>query len=770
MCRLRRALPLIIICSISTPVFSQSLEEIVVTAQKREQNLQDTALSISAVNAEQMDLLNITDGSRLEILVPGFTWGEGGSNAWPSIRGINTPSQEVNLDPSIAFFTDGIYKSRIRQAKFGFVDMERVEVLRGPQGTLFGRNSTGGAVSMITKKPTDEFEGSIDVTLGSFALTKATGILNVPFSETLQGRFVLDSETMDGYVDNIGPGQDVQDRDSFFGRASLLFTPNDTVEIIARLSTYDSSRVGGGPFAYKRLGVPYIAFDDSTAGRSIAGSPLYVNVRATPSDGIPDFTTPDGTMIDVGRPVNRDPYTIDTDFADSDRSDFTDGSIQATFDLGSTVLTYLGSYSAFNSLPEDDLDKTSTATTGLTTDQSVAFLQDINTSTHEIQLASNTDASWEWVVGAYYLKDDLYENFSVTLENIPLTVVDRRNQVDVDSLSFFGQASWRLTDAFRLTLGGRHSEDEKDFLQTDRCTTCPGGRGITADIDGAKFDRFTWRVAGDYRFNDDMLVYGAVATGFRSGGFTRDVDDPATLRDDSIVESEKNISYEVGMKSELMDNRLRLNVAAYYTEIEDQQVSTVIIIPGTVTGQSSLANAGETSALGLEVELQAALGNDWFVYGTLAFNDAEYDKFFTNGLSGTDGNPDFDDLLDGVLDGGVELAGNKPPRAPEITFAATVGRNIQLASGILTPALTLQYSDEFYNTFYNTSIDRQPSYTKFDARIAYESADGKWGLSAYGQNLSDEAVMSRGTLGARRDYFVAYALPRNYGVKFNLNF
>lgn len=740
----------------ASPAFAQ-LEEVVVTAQRRTESLQQVPASVTAITEEELRSFNIEDSGRLELVTPGLVWGNsGGSRAWPTLRGISTGNGEANGEPSVAFFIDGIYKSRSMQANAPLVDVERVEVLRGPQGTLFGRNSTGGAINVITRKPDLEATSySGDLTVGNFANFKLDGVLNVPLNDSWGLRLAARRHTRDGYLENIGPGPDFMDEDLTFGRLSLLYDGGGPLEAQFKFGYRRVDRAGGGAFTAKVLGQSY---DTSIPGRSIFGSPVFINPRI--SDGIPDINV-GGVPTDVGVPVIEDPFTIATNFPVSETVDSLDASLEVTYDFGGVTFRSLTGFADYSHQPTGDNDY-SPFTAIL--NRADSLTGEAETFQQELQLLSNGDGPWDWVVGAFFMQDEVFEIFSIQqfdATNTPAPVFpspsggttsfvfDRRTNTDIDSLAFYGQTSYSFTDQFRMTVGGRWSSDDKDYRLREFGFL--GVLGFNPDLDvGETFDDFTWRVGGEYFVNDDSMWYGSISTGFRSGGFNRILDNPISPNDERTFDSEEVTAYEIGTKNTLMDGRMRLNLAAFYQELDDQQVSTVVSVAGT--GQSGFFNAGATDVSGLEAELQFQATDQWYLFGTLTLLDAEYKEFLASGFAG-----------DGGL---VDVAGNEPSRSPGVRATLAAAYEYSLQNGAtLTPFLSAQFSSSYHNTFFNTSIDEQDSFVKLDARLTYLTADDRWRVEAFVENATEEEVQSYGVFGGSNAYFVNYLAPRTYGLR-----
>jgi len=737
------------------PVTAAQLEEVVVTAQRREESVQDVPVSISAISGDSLDNLNITDPGRLELLTPGLNWGNAtGGRSWPTLRGVDTANGEANGEASLAYHLDGVYKSRTAQANAPLIDVERIEVLRGPQGTLFGRNATGGAINVVTRAPsTEDIDYGGEISLGNYSAFRVDGYLNVPFSDKTAGRVAFRREVRDGYTENIGPGNDNNDEDIGYIRGAIKHTEADW-DATLRLTYYNRDRNGSGGFTPDVRGQNY---DFSIPGRSVFGQALQVNPRVL--DGIPE-TNVNGTPTDLGVPPPDDVWTINNDTNASEETENIEVAFELNYDLGPVRLKSLTAYTDFQFEPFADNDFTACCPTtnddiGALTAGSEAFQQ-------EVHLASDMpDSPLEWVVGAFYFRDDVSETFSIQ-RLLPGTalpapgggttdfVFDRRTETDLRSYAFFGQGTYKVTDNFQFTGGARYTVDKKEYKLREFGFL--GTIGFNPDLDiEEEFDEVTWRIGAEYFVGDGAMLYASRSTGFRSGGFNRFLDDPATPQNEVIFDSEIITAYELGWKFDnLFDGRLRLNGAVFYQEIEDQQVSTVISVAGT--GQSGFDNAGATEIYGVELDWLAAPTDAWYVAGTLTWLEAEYQEYEAAGFAADVGL--------------VDLAGNRTPRAPEWKFTLNTGYEIPVANvGTFTPGLSLVYSDSFFTTQFNTPIGEQDSYTKLDLRLSWDSPDEHWMAELFVQNVTNEEIISYGTFGGSNAFFANYDPPRMFGLR-----
>lgn len=708
-----------------TPVGAQNsanadaieLEEIVVTAQRRAENLQEVPLAITALDRERLQRAGITSPERLEFVAPNVVFAQSGADNRISIRGVSSTGIEVNADPVVGIFSDGIYQSRSSQALAGFVDMERVEVLRGPQGTLYGRNTTAGSINLISRAPEDEFGYSVEGVIGDFDHTGVRGHVNVPVNDAVALRFAGLRETRDGWAKNLFRENDTNnDEDQVYVRGTARVDVSDRLRLVFRASYWDQGGQGSGFNAYKILGQ-----QESFDGPSNPGNPF-----AGFSTGLAD---PDGNPAD--------PYEFSNDIKARRDIEQAQASLTLSYEFDGVTFTSISAHNNFNRFTRQDSDFSELDIFD------VDVLQDVQTFTQEIQVSSNESGAVGWVVGAFYLDDNVDELFVVrNLSQGFLTpilgpfLINRSGRATTSSLAVFGQTSFNIGDRTRLTLGGRWTSDDKDISV----------RNLGTEIDNSDdFSETTWRVAIDHDLSERTLLYGYVATGFKSGGFNLNVD--------SAFEPETVTTAELGLKVTL-PARGFINLAGFYSDFDDLQVNS--FDPETIS--SFLRNAAKAEVMGIEVEGELRPGRSWILSGSLSYQDATYEDFVVD-----------DPFAAGV--NLVDLSGRNLPRAPDVSAKLAVSRDIDLgAAGTLRPLVQFSYFGENYQTEFNQPLDRQSSYTKTDLRLFWESDDSKFSAQFFITNLEDEAVLISGVYGPGSGLFANYSAPRTYGVRFGVNY
>jgi iron complex outermembrane receptor protein len=588
--------------------------EIIVTAQRREENLQDVPISVSAFSAEEIAEKGLTDVSRLEGLVPGFTFGRSGVDARPAIRGVRTESVDVNADTTIGMFVDGIYQSRASQATLGFIDLERVEVQRGPQGTLYGRNTFGGNISIVSARPdTSKFSGGGDFTFGANNQVRVTSYLNAPLGEAAALRVAGGYEKSNGWVKNVNPtGGNLFDDDNGYVRASLLVKPSDNLTATFKVDYAKRGGNGGSAFGYKLVGS---YFDVPSNQQLFNATPIILNTRGGNRDGIIDAPLPTDQGIPLFAAGN--PYLINNDFRGSLKLRNTGLSANIAYDFGGVTLKSITGYSDFKTTRTQDTDFSSSQ---IGADYQFTSAKTIS---QELQLVSNDSGPLEYVIGAYFFHDKLNGTF-INEQFVQIVPGDTRPpavrqaggfyqefRAKTESLAGYAQASYAITDKLKLTGGIRYTNDKKDFqfananevlpfvagapvttaitLATGNIpaasfgvqgapTNCtyvtiplpqPGFRCLPADttrfvgatFNTATFNKVTWRVGLDYQVNDDSLLYASASTGFSSGGFNGSQAAAALGR--STFAPQTVTAYEIGSKNRFADDTVQLNLSAY---------------------------------------------------------------------------------------------------------------------------------------------------------------------------------------------------------------
>lgn len=551
------------------------LAPVTVTARKKEESALSAPLSVSAFTGEQLEAQGVVSFDQVLSTVPnaGQSGGIGGGlQGLISIRGISTLVRFVGLETGVGFYVDGVYTGRPENFNQDLIDIERIEVLRGPQGALFGKNTIAGAVNIITKTP-DEFEAQAELSAGNYNLFQGRAGISGPIVEdTLFGSLSASYTSREGYVENAGVGGDLDNADLTTYRGKLRWTPSANTE--------------------------FILAADALIDR---GNPAF-------------FEVTDVAFLDD--PSEATPFTVNSDQPNFLDRDVWGASLTANVDIGSGTWTTVAAHrdTSFDAGLDDDK---------LPVRFFVDFFgSDTSFSSLETRYAGQLNDRVDYVAGLYYFTQeaDNLSNFALGdfLTGVPGVEppIDLTSSVDTDSIAAFFNFDIALTDALSLELGGRYVEEEKDATHVQDDMT--GIFGSTSFARSRTDDDFSPTVSLSYEAQAGYTLYGRYAEGFKSAGFNTDF---VSAGSNLEVEPEKARSFEIGFKSPLFDNRAQLNLAAFTTEYEDLQLSQI------AGAGVSLNNAAEAEISGVEADLTAVIGEFWDLNASLGLLDATYDDF-----------------------------------------------------------------------------------------------------------------------------------------------
>lgn len=723
------------VCLVCAPTLSAqeansppSLEEIIVVAEKRNESLQDLSQAVTAISSNDLDNKNISSFIDLSAIAPGVTVSNNeGFKTVISIRGVgNEANQNATANPSVSYHADGIYIASPFALQTDFIDVERIEVLRGPQGTLFGQNSTGGAINVISKKPSfEEVGGKTDLTLGSDNLFKLRGTLNIPLSEKLATRTSASWVQQDGFTENIynGPslddpsttftGQDLDDTNNFSFRTDWLYQANENLSL--------------------RFLAQY--FNEDSNGAAIKG-------------------------LDDPTPGNRQ---LSQDTESSYELDSQIYGLIAEYDIGGATIKSLTSYQKDDITIKRDNDRHSFLTNpeiqisefDPETNLQTTFTQEFNVISNE-RLFDKVD----WLFGVFYLNTDIeitireeldvdrdgdLGGFALTNPEIFFPGNDRGFISDSnpvrESISVYGQTTFYASEAFRVITGLRYTDDEVESTVANFFTDSPAFiNPTTKDVTG--------RFAIEYDLGENALVYGSYTRGLKPGGtnLTFSVGDDALVRES--FEDETIDAYEIGLKTQFLDNRIRANISAFYYDYSNLQFQA----SDFNEFGSGVANIPESEIIGVELELKALLGDQFSIDLKMAALDSEISDDFL----ALDNRLLIEDvfLADGVTAAREEihgptrdvagflqnLNGNELAKTPGLTADLTLSYENQISSGAFIGA-NIQYTYRGsleQRVFNNPEVDSVDSYDTLNATVSYDTEDGKWGYDLLAFNLTDE--------------------------------
>ena len=736
---------------------AEALEEIIVTARKQEESLQDVPISIQAIGGEQIAEQGIVDLQQLAPYTPNFSYIQAaGASDLYFMRGLGTFGSGIHFEPSVGQVFNGYFSTRSRLGRSALIDVAQVEVLKGPQGPVIGKNTSLGAINITSNKPTDEFEALISSQYNFEASEgfEIEGMVSGPISDSVRGRAVVNYRDTDGWVTNSVTGDDLQQSEDLTARFMLDIDLSDTVtaEIMYQRTDFDrqgKGRVIGGCLEFQPpAGPPHSIARAESIGFD-CGGPSDRNSTA-------DLRrlTPDGAVFN-----SREPFTIESDLI----------GLTLTAEFGDITFTSLSAYTSY------EVDDTFSGDQRSDERVSIENTEDYEQFYQEFRLNGSTGSgSLDYVAGLMYFTGDLdaTQSFHAIAAVIgpPVPAINpavSRNEFqhsETDSLAAFGEIDFHLNDQFTLTLGARVTDEDRDgskaqivgevytsdlnnapvacntpTVPLSVCTMGDDGMTPGAPITGSISDtNVSYNVALQYAVDDNNQYYLSTATGFKSGGFDlRGAGNPANF----IFSDEESTNFELGGRHMLMDGTFRFNWTIFHTEVDDLQVSA----NDPVLIQQVVASADATSE-GIEVDLLWATPMDGLTLNFVAaYTDAEYDRFIGSCyLSQVEtGTGCFNvGISAGQRSGVQDLAGKRLPLAPE--FSSVLGAEYTMPAGDMELTFSAKYLHSG-NQF--MSIERDPlgfqgSRDRIDASIVLASmaGDHPWTLALIGRNLTDEIV------------------------------
>ncbi len=742
----------------AAPVLAE-IEEIVVTATKREESIQDVPISISAYSGDFLEKSDIKTLQDLSLYAPNFTFATSSqpTNARIIVRGIGSVGNSA-IETSVGVFVDGVYYPRPGSVIGNLLDIQAAEVLRGPQGTLFGRNTAAGALNITTRDPVDTFGGYVQAGIGDFGAYSMEGVVNTPFSDSVAGRLAVKYAERDGYGFNTLTNEEIGERDDLTLRAKLGFDISDT--------------------AYGKITVDYNEVN--------TGGQILEILEGTES---PVF---DGTLTALfgQNATTADGYdmVINQDHQDSVKDEQWGIAAHLDFEIGGMTLKSITSYRDWEAtnresalrltgdvLPRDHYYKTETVS-------------------QEFQLLSDPNDRFSYVVGLFYYEEDFFidEDFDAGADAcIPVVfalaglaaaqtclafpqspATDSDYTQELRSIAAFAQGTYEINDKFSLTFGGRYTSDKKDaaFLQAAPNPVIGSlfrAAELVPDLTSDDSD-FTWLINASYFPTEDVMVFATASTGFKGGGFNSGGSGVALGREARIFSAEKARNYELGVKSTLFDGKATANVTLYNTELDDFQ-------DRSFDGLSFLTrNAGKRTQTGIEADFVFNPVDQLMIFAGMSYLDAKFDSFAAASPLPGDTAPQ-------------DLSGRRPHFSPEFQGSlvadwrtAVGGNNLEW---FLRPEYT--YIGE-QNLGANTNLNPQTvqgGYGLVNLSTGLAGSDERWQVTLYGRNLADKRyceLMFDQPLGAQFGAVNAAAntvtqrciinSTRTYGVLFRMNF
>ena len=776
---------------------SMLLEEVVVTAQRQQTLLQETPIAVTVFSQEQIQDLGIFTVADINALAPNTNIQKqpsSNSNMSIFIRGVGSGETALMVDPKVSFYIDGVYMSKTVGGVFDIVDMQSIEVLRGPQGTLFGRNSTGGAINVTTVKPKGELAVKLAGSIGNDGYQRLTASVDTPkMFDMLSAKISGIDMQYDGWANNDYPGQeeDLASQDNNAYRIALRLEPMDNLTIDY---TYDKTDNEGVPAPFQITEVKsslYNGITETPFPFTYLGGQLYQEIAAN-----------------VGDPKERrEDYSLD--YVSTEKLKVDGNTLTIAWELQDFTLKYIyADRNTDSTYARTDLDSGVLYASDLfygegAVIQSPAFhaqilAGSIDMTTNELQMFGNLfDDKLSYTLGYYHYKEDVEQNnpqtFSLPIQFLvadpgllaaytgagycsgsgsdvvcigsqrlplpfPAPGADPNMNGFVDfvygqttkSWAAYGQATYSLTDALDATVGIRYTEDERDgYLFNESLNMISIADQFTNKDD---WNNTSYMATLNYAVNPDMNVYASYSTGYNAGGFNARAASASSW--DNPVDEETIGAFEIGLKADWLDSRLRTNIAVFYNEVDDAQIAQ--FEAGSGGASSALVNAGEATFQGVELDLLAILTEELSLDVTYGYLDAEFGTY---------------EAIDPATDQIVDVSGiTTVPRAPENT--AAIGLQYDFSSfsfADVSARFEATYLDSVTFSAINNQYDSAEAHWLMGARVSLNNIQlgdsGALRISAWGKNLADEEYREWGIdFGSLGYAGVVFGAPRSYGI------
>jgi iron complex outermembrane receptor protein len=727
----------------ATPALAQAsppaqLEELVVTAQKREQRLIDVGASVTSLDAETLRTARVAGPTDLVTQVPNVDVKENipGAQAIVTVRGVGLNDFSSTNNSTVGLYVDEVFLASFAQMDFNFYDLDRIEVLKGPQGTLYGRNSTAGAINIVSAAPSlAGTAGYLSATGANYQRFEAEGSANLPVGETLALRFSGKAVNQDdGYWHSRTTGHDLGDQDILLGRAQLMWKPAERLSVRLKF--------------------------EAEKNRSSIGVGKFFGTISTNASPCPDFANPAHCINSHGyTDTTSDKFEGDWEHAAPYRVSQWNGTGRIDADLGFAKLAAVTGYINFKRGFYIDADAAPTV------DAEFEQNDKVKQFSQEVRLSGDAGPA-SWIVGAYYSWDRVRTFSPGSLKDIFNTNVLITANQETKSRAVFGQVDWKLAERLILVTGVRYTDEDRDYVGGTRdlnpfglsflclavgaCAPGPGQVQLSFADAGISDHNLSWRAGLNFKPDDDTLVYAAVARGVKSGGFFNGITTSSFAL--APYKPEQLTDYEMGVKARLFDRTLSLDASAFWYDYEDLQTQTFTNV-GAVS-LIKLGNVDSATVKGLDVQAIWLPVRGLTLSAGLGLLDTKLGSFRTAGPGG-------------VV---VVPKGNKLPNAPDVTLNLQ-GRYAWTVADGWTAALQggAHYSDKVFKEALNTSYLSADSYWLFDARAALTSASG-WEVAVWAKNLTDKRYVAQVTDNGIGMGYRVFNAPRTYGVTVSKRF
>lgn len=710
---------------------SAEIEEIVITAKKREQSLQQTSISVSAFSANEVEKSRLYAVADFAEQTLGVTFSQAaGANTFLSIRGSFKSTDSPGIDQTAAIFIDEVYNAGMVDFDPEVFDVERVEILRGPQGTLFGRNSLGGAISIITKRPEFTVDAGAQITFGDDDRREVRGYATGPLSDNVAARVAFMSNAFDGYVTNVATGNDVGARDKTAVRGQILYDNKDN---FTALISADYLWEESDPVVYTQW------------------------LNFTPS------------LFPAGTGVTGDPDSVAFEEEGFIDRELRGGLLRMDWAMDAGTLTSVSGYreTKYRSLQEAEGSPIPTANTGVSNNNS-QFSQ-------ELRFASPSgQGNFEWLAGLYFMDQKRKRQEDIAFDILPgqvlglfglpegLTISNQSQKIKTKSYAVFGSATYRFDEKFSVDVGGRFTVDDKKGTTRKFGSPNPITHSEVYAVDYSDdWSAWTGQASLNYQATDDVFAFATISRGFTSGGFPIF----GLTAADAVVplDPEYSWNYEAGVKSRWLDDRLQINGSIFMIKYKNLQVETL-----TDMLVFQLDNAAKSEVKGVDLEVLAQPIEGLTLSAGYGYMDSEYTDF------------------ENCTDDGLSCTGNEITQTPKHTLNLSADLTVPVSDAF---NLSLRGEYTYKSKVLLTPTGERPDFIRdqtaydgiVDARVALQTTDGQWELALWGKNLTDERTIVSsvqlaslvGTfpelLGGLQYYRSVYTRPRSFGVSLTWN-
>lgn len=783
---------------------SQAIEEIIVTAQKREQGINDVGITVNAFTGQQLKDFGFTTAEDIALLTPGLTVNETAATGVPlyTIRGVGYQDYSTAASSTVGLYFDQVAIPYTVMSRGLMFDIERVEVLKGPQGDLYGRNTTAGQINFISKKPTSEFEAGVTAGIGSYGVVNLEAFTSGPLSDTVRARVAVRTvQSNEGWQKSATRNDELGEMDTLAIRAMLDFDLGENANLLLNVhyvddqsdnkanTAYNGTLIGLGEFVN-----PYTPLDEYLlpTGSNFGETPPWYS---TGNNEVADWTN-SYTSVQTGRTFNLRPARD---------NQLTGVSAILNWEIGETTLTSITGWDQFDRIEANDWDG------GFYNDSSNINTTDLSVFSQELRLSGGDD-DLLWIAGLYYSTDEMDEYYHYFMSDsvfgngsipwgvglfspTPILELDTKYLQKTDSNAVFGHMEWRFADDWRLTLGARYTREEREwsgctfvaddgtlsaFLNAQFGSTLgPGDCGTIDDdpnsptyifalIGGPnvndafhvfsntiKTNRGMGKVSLDYAVNEDVLLYGTISNGFKSGGFNG-ANSNTTLQLQPIRE-EVLTAYELGIKVTLLEGAMQLNVTTFFYDYKDKQEQDIAVaFVGNISG---LTNVPESEISGAELDMQWIPAEGWGVHLGVAILDTEITQWMA---------------VDGAASSWPtvvrrDVSGQELAQSPDLQYSVLVNYEWTVGTNnVMDAAVDVSYVDD--TTGGAQASDATASYSVANARVGFGSDDGRWRVLLWGRNITDEYYYPAAYTGGNGPYIRSHGMPRTWGVSLDYKF